>query len=387
MRRLGTTLCGLAILSTAGIASAQGGGIRVTLLLVSPALPDSAAVFVAGGLPQLGEWDPGKVRLSARGNHAWSATIALDGPTSFEYKFTRGSWDREAADSAGAPLHNSVARVARDTTITTTVSAWTNGPRPRVLHGQITGTVRYHRAMHGAGLADRDVIVWLPPGYESNQRTRYPVLYMLDGQNVFDPATSSYGVDWAADETADSLIRRKAIAPLIIVGVYSTADRMKEYMPGRLGTAYLNFMVHTLKPFIDSTYRTRPDARHTMVGGSSAGGTSAFMLVWEHPEVFSRALCMSPAFVAPAGMFTRFDYVATVRATARPPKNVYFYTDIGGVGLEEQLRPGVEAMLEALEAKGYRAGRDFAFVRDSTAEHNEAAWAKRFARALQLVLR
>jgi enterochelin esterase-like enzyme len=144
-------------------------------------------------------------------------------------------------------------------------------------------------------------------------------------------------------------------------------------------------MVHRLKPFINANYPTRTDARYTMVGGSSAGGISAFMLVWEHPDAFSRAICMSPAFMAPAGSGMTFDYVATVRATVQPPKSVYFYTDIGGVGLEEQLRPGVEAMLGALKDKGFQEGRDFAFVRDPAAEHNEAAWGKRLARALMLV--
>lgn len=361
---------------------AQGAPVHVTLALVAPTLPDTVAVYVAGGIPQLGNWNPGKVRLSPRGSHTWSVDITIDGPQSIEYKFTLGSWEREAADSTGAPLRNLVALVRGDTTIATTVRAWTSGTRARVLNGQVTGTLKYHRGIKGVGLADRDIVVWLPPGYEAGRGTRYPVLYMLDGQNVFDPATSSFGTDWAVDEAADSLIRARAIRPLIVVGVFNTPNRSAEYLPGATGTAYMEFMVHTVKPLIDATYRTRRDAKSTLVGGSSAGGIAAFMLVWEHPDVFSRALALSPAFQAPAGSRMTLDYVANVRATSRPPKGVRFYIDIGGVGLEEQLRPGVDAMLAALKAKGYRTGRDYLVVYDPGAEHFELAWRKRFPAAL-----
>lgn len=363
-------------------ARAQGVPVRVTLEVVAPSLPDTTVVYVAGGIPQLGNWNPGKVRLSPRGNHTWRIDISLDGPQSIEYKFTLGSWEREAADSTGAALRNLVARVRGDTTIRTSVRAWTSGTRARVLNGQVTGTLKYHRGIKGVGLADRDIVVWLPPGYEASRGTRYPVLYMLDGQNVFDPATSSFGSDWAVDEAADSLIRAGAVAPLIVVGVYNTSNRSAEYLPGATGTAYMEFMIHTVKPLIDGAYRTRREAKSTLVGGSSAGGIAAFMLVWEHPDVFSRALALSPAFQAPAGSLMRLDYVADVRATARPPKGVRFYIDIGGVGLEEQLRPGVDAMVAALKAKGYRAGRDYAVVLDTDAEHFELAWRKRFPAAL-----
>lgn len=124
-----------------------------------------------------------------------------------------------------------------------------------------------------------------------------------------------------------------------------------------------------------------------MVGGSSAGGIAAFMMAWEHPEAFSKALAFSPAFQAPAGSDLHFDYVQEVRLTARFPKPVRFYIDIGGVGLEARLRPGVDAMVQALERRGYRAGSDFLFVADSAAEHNEAAWRRRLPAALVWVMR
>src|SRR5690606_28646700 len=149
-----------------------------------------------------------------------------------------------------------------------------------------TGTVVYHRNLTADSLKPRDLIVWLPPGYEKTSK-RYPVLYMHDGQNVFDPATSSCGGDWRIDEIADSLIRSKQMDPAIIVGIYNCSDRMEEYVPGAKGRAYMDFVANTVKPLIDQYYRTRPGAKHTLTGGSSAGGILAFMLAWEYPHVFS----------------------------------------------------------------------------------------------------
>jgi predicted alpha/beta superfamily hydrolase len=360
--------------------------VRATIELIAPSLPDSATVYVTGSLPALGSWNPAAIRLPSVGGHTWRLTITLDRPTSIEYKFTRGSWASEAADSSGTPLTNFAARISSDTVLTNTVQRWTSGPRSRVLNGTVTGTLRYHRAVQGAGLAARDLAVWLPPGYDAASRKRYAVLYMLDGQNVFDPATSAFGTDWAVDEAVDSLIRDRKIAPMIVVAINNTASRSAEYMPGATAAKHAEFMIRTVKPLIDRTYRTRPGAQTTFVGGSSAGGIAAFMMVWEHPEIFSRALAFSPAFQAPAGSPMRFDYVPHVRDAARLPKGVRFYIDIGGGGLEDQLRPGVDAMVRALRA-GYREGSDIRFVADSLAEHSEIAWRRRFPAALVWMLR
>jgi len=159
---------------------------------------------------------------------------------------------------------------------------------------------------------------------------------------------------------------------------------MKEYTPGDKGTAYMNFVVNVVKPLIDSTYRTKPDRMHTLVGGSSAGGIISFMLAWEHPEVFSKAICMSPAFksLSPGG----WDYTHTVRES-KGKKPIFLYLDNGAIGLDSQLQPGIDAMLTALKSKGYTEGKDFVFLRDPNAKHSEADWAKRFPNALMTVLR
>ena len=358
--------------------------LHVTFILTSPDLPSATAVYITGSAEQLGAWNPDKVKMEPRGDHTWSKEISISRPVSIEYKYTLGTWEREAADANGSPLANFVVDVSRDKTVKDTVLFWTKGGRQRVNHGQITGTVRYHRGLRGAGIQDRELIVWLPPDYEADKTRRYPVVYMQDGQNIFDPVTSAFGVDWSIDETADDLIRKKLIEPLIIVGIYNTGDRMKEYTPGAKGTAYMNFVVKTVKPFIDATYRTKTDRKNTIVGGSSAGGIISFMLVWEHPDVFSKAICMSPAFqsLSPGG----WDYARVIQKSNDRKKDVFFYIDNGGIGLDSQLQPGIDALLTALKSKGYKEGKDFVFVRDPNAKHSEADWAKRFPRALVTVL-
>ncbi|HXQ37182.1 MAG TPA: alpha/beta hydrolase-fold protein, partial [Anaerolineales bacterium] len=178
---------------------------------------------------------------------------------------------------------------------------------------------------------------------------------------------------------------KKSIEPIIVVGIYNTSDRMKEYTPGDKGTAYMDFVVKVVKPLIDSTYRTKPDRKHTIVGGSSAGGIISFMLVWEHPNVFSKAICMSPAFksLSPGG----WHYTRVVRESTGKKKDIFLYLDNGGIGLDSQLQPGTDDMLTALKSKGYEEGKDFVFIRDPTAKHSEADWAKRFPNALKLILR
>ncbi len=357
--------------------ASQGHQLHVTFILSSPDLPGDSTVFITGGIAQLAEWNPGVVKMEYQGSHSWKTEITLDTAASIEYKYTLGSWEHEGAGADGQPLHNFIAAVTHDTTIHDAIYFWTKGGREKVVHGQITGTVRYHRSLKYPGINDRDLIVWLPPGYDTDTSAHYPVLYMHDGQNIVDPVTSSFGTDWSVDETCDSLITIHAIPPMIVVGIYNTPDRMVEYVPGVKGTAYMNFVVEVVKPFIDSVYRTKPGRESTTIGGSSAGGVISFMLAWEHPDVFSKAICMSPAF-----KIKKIDYVQTVMASAESKKNVFFYIDNGGVGLEIQLQPGVDAMIAALKEKGYQEGKDYVYVSDPTAQHFEAAWAKRFPDAI-----
>ena len=352
-------------------------GLHVKFIVSLPDLANDSSVYIAGNIEQLGFWNAGKEKMNSSGNNSWTKEITVDSPLTIEYKYTLGSWDREGATANGSPLPNFSVKISHDTTISNYISYWKNGSQAKIQSAKITGTVRYYRAMSGSGIMDRDVVVWLPPGYDENKNQRYPVLYMQDGENIFDPSTSSFGTEWRIDESCDSLIKIHAIRPLIVVGIYNTLDRSKEYEPGEKGEAYMNFVVKKLKPFIDSSYRTLADAGHTITGGSSAGANISFMLAWEYNNVFSRTICMSPAF-----KIEDIDLVKMVNDYKGPKKKIFIYAYIGGKGLDSQLRPGLDSMIATLKAKGYRQGKNFVLVYNPDAKHFEADWGKQFPQAI-----
>ena len=176
------------------------------------------------------------------------------------------------------------------------VSAESASELPAAIVSNVVGSLDVYRGVQGKGLLPRDVIVWTPPGYETDAARRYPVLYMHDGQNVFDAGTSYIGVEWAVDESVARLAREGATEPMIVVALGNTPLRNDDYSPGERGEAYMDFLVHTVKPMIDVAYRTKPGRQHTLTGGSSMGGLISCMLGWAHPDVFGAVMCFSPAF-------------------------------------------------------------------------------------------
>jgi predicted alpha/beta superfamily hydrolase len=151
---------------------------------------------------------------------------------------------------------------------------------------QITGTVVYFRRFRSRySLAERDIIVWLPPSYKKHTGKYYPVLYMHDGQNLMDPYTSFAGQDWRVDETVTRLIKAGLIDEIIVVGIYNTHDRLEEYSNGERGNNYRRYITEELKHFIDSNFRTMQEREHTAIMGSSMGGLCSFYTAWDYPGV------------------------------------------------------------------------------------------------------
>jgi len=360
-------------------ADSTGIEYRVTLRVTARTLPEGSQLFITGDQEQLGDWDAGAVRLDRQADGSWMKTFVFAAGSRLEYKITRGTWETEAVDADGTVPANAVMTVHSNETVNIVVANWKDimhKETVRKIEGQIAGTVKYHRRMAGDGIKPRDVIVWLPPSYERSRRKRYPVLYVQDGQNAFDPATSFTGVTWQLDQNADRLIRQGRMQEILIVAIYNTADRRREYSDSPTGQAYMRFVVEKLKPFIDKQYRTLPGREHTAVMGSSLGGLISFLLVWNYPQVFSQAACLSPVFV-----HGDIDVVPLVEKYTGTSKNIRIYMDNGG-GFDEQLQPGCEAMMSALQAHGFRMGDNLEWYRDPEAEHNERAWSKRVWRPL-----
>ena len=349
---------------------------RVCFIVNAPNLPKDKNVYIAGNHEKLGSWAADGVKLKRRNPSKFDKKINFSKGEELEYKFTLGSWNEEALGEKNEVLENSFVSIQKDTTIEITIKSWKSNSIDFV-KGKITGNVKYHEGFKISDIPDRNVIVWLPPGYNDNRNRKYPVLYMHDGQNCFDPATSSFGVDWQIDETCTTLIENKSIQEIIVVGIYNTENRSKEYIPGNDGKVYMELITNKIKPFIDANYRTMKERENTAVGGSSAGGIISFMLAWEYPEIFSKVICMSPAF-----KIENIDYVKEVVADTCKKRELKIYIDNGGIGLEKKLQPGIDEMLLALKEKGYKIDDDMYWYLDTSAQHNENAWAKRMPQAL-----
>lgn len=269
------------------------------------------------------------------------------------------------------------------------LNIWIAGNRPA--HAQernhtLTGTFRTHVNFHSKYLAkERNILVYLPPGYESNTQERYPVLYMHDGQNLFDGATSFIpGKEWRMDETANRLILSGDIRPLIIVGIYNAgAERLNEYTPTATtrfqqagkADAYGKMLVEELKPLIDGTYRTMKGAMDTAIGGSSLGGLVSLYLAMKHPHVFGKALVVSPSI----WWDDRFLIKHVQALKARPRLQVWL--DMGTQEGDPKSAPrnvtDARLLRDALIGKGWRENLDLKYLEAEGALHDEAAWGAR----------
>lgn len=350
--------------------------VEITFKIEANNIPDTAKVYISGNKPELGNWYPGKISLINTSGNIWERKFSFPAGESIEFKVTLGSWDNEAANADGSIPKNNRFKAYSDTVIGLTINNWKEGST-NTFKGQVTGHLDYIRNLKGEGLPPRDLVIWLPPDYSKDTTERYPVLYVQDGQNLFDPSTSAFGVDWQMDETADSLIRQGKMKPIIIVGITNTPWRKSEYGDNDTGSAYMKFVVEKVKPLIDSSYRTLTGPANTAVGGSSLGGLISFMLAWNYPEVFSMAMCVSPALKV-----YNYNYVDNVEGYNGPRKNLRFYFDNGVHSIDSLVVPGVKAMIQVLEEKGYEINKDIMWYQDVNGEHNESSWAARVWRPL-----
>jgi predicted alpha/beta superfamily hydrolase len=268
---------------------------------------------------------------------------------------------------------------------------------------QVTGTGEGWQDVPSRHVAARNVDVWLPPSYGRDPQRRYPVLYMHDGQNLFDPALSYTGTDWDIDGALTRLIKRGEAREAIVVGVWNTPLRFAEYMPrapvrtetvgsgidgrpiGRSedirSDAYLRFLVEELKPFIDARYRTLPGRDDTFVMGSSMGGLISLYAVARYPGVFGGVGAVSTHWPACDGC--TIDWFA---AHLPRPRTHRLYFDYGTAALDALYPPHQARMDAALRRAGWREGRDWVTRRFEGAEHNEAAWKARVEIPLRFLL-
>ena len=251
-------------------------------------------------------------------------------------------------------------------------------PAPTSPEHTLTGDFRLHHNFKSEFLKERrSFIVYLPPGYDPKAARRYPTLYLHDGQNVFDKATS-VGEEWRVDETAQELIAAGEIDPPIMVGIYNTGvHRISEYTPttlpgkgGGLADRYGRMLVEELKPLIDRKYKTFPGAGCTGMAGSSLGGLLTIHLGLKYPTVFSRLAVLSPSVWWDQRMILgQLDSLP-----ARLPIRIWL--DAGSAEGAEVVRDS-RALRDALKAKGWVDGQHLRYHEAEGGQHNEASWATR----------
>jgi predicted alpha/beta superfamily hydrolase len=340
-------------------------------------------VFLAGDGPALGDWSADAVRLDRHddGTHR----TRLDLPHGFRGRFlvTPGRWRGAESDGRGRELPPREIYITDSRPIEAAVAGWGRG------------SVFYHRDFASRFLPHaRTLAVWLPTGHDLDPHRRFPVLYLQDGQNLFDPETAFGGNPWWADEVAEREIRRGRVQPLILVGVANTPDRLREYGPRAphsehaaedLSRDYGRFLVEEVKPFIDANYRTLPDAPNTGAGGSSMGGLLALHLCKWHPDVFGLCAAMSPSL-----WWDREFFLRSLPDSPRWVASCRVWLDMGT--REGESEPAMAAMVRRarrlarlLARHGMRKGDQLHFEKVEGGLHNEAAWGGRLDRVLRFL--
>ena len=260
----------------------------------------------------------------------------------------------------------------------------------------VLGTLVYWQDVESKFLAaKRNVEVWLPPGYDDDPERRYRVIYMSDGENLFDPRIANTGVDWGIDEAMMRGVEAGRFEPAIVVAAWSTELRSEEYSPWQGAPQYAHFLIEELMPRINARFRALAGAENTFVMGSSMGGLLSYYLVKNHPDAFSACGCVSSHFALSDASFTS---IANVDADQTPyivrdiadgasvPAGTRFYFDYGTETMDATYEEDHKPVREWLLGQGLTEGQDFKMREYEGAAHTEAAWRARVGDQLDWLL-
>jgi len=233
-----------------------------------------------------------------------------------------------------------------------------------------------------------ELMVCVPPGYETDTDRHYPVVYLHDGQNVFDEyPMAPFGVQWGVDTTARALIHAGALEPMILVAIGNAGrDRIDEYTPtrdaghdaGGLADRYGQMLAYEIKPFIDRHYRTKRDATNTGLIGSSLGGLLTLHLGLTHPAIFGKLALLSPS----VWWDDRWIVRQLVTAVGGRP-DLTIWLDVGT--LEKRMLRGARLLCRVLQRRGWRLGENLEYVEFEGALHDERSWGLRIGRVLRFL--
>ena len=354
--------------------------IRIEINSLPSNNPDNSSIFVAGNF---NGWNPQHKNYQFQKNEkGYFLELSLT-TGSYEYKITRGGWDKVECTKEGKDVGNRTLKVDADESIDLSVEGWkdlfasSSQPKKSTANKnvQIIDTAFFIPQLNRT----RRVWVYVPPGYNTSTK-KYPVLYMHDGQNVFDDATSFAG-EWGVDEAIDTLGLKTN--ECIVVGIDNGGDkRLNEYCPYDFnlsgiaannktnvgeGGKYVDFLVKTLKPFMDKKYRTLKDPKNTFTAGSSMGGLISMYAVLKYPKVFGGAGVFSPAFWVGPKIFD------DIKAKGKKVKaKIYFYAG------DEEGETMVPMTIRAFNEMHRVSKSKMATVIRSGGKHNESRWRVEF---------
>ena len=361
---------------------------RIRFRIVPPVDRSPEGVFISGSSEVLGAWDPAKaLRLT------WQPPFhigEIESPTGshFEYKITRGSWEREAVDAHGNVPGNLSHEVWLDATLQHIVADWKDR-----FSGRLTRDVMGSRLL----AQDRELLIWLPSGYSRESEHRFPLIILHDGDAIFDPALSQpSGIDLAADEWASMLARRGMMPESIVVGVrhpegFSPDDitlRDYELSPEHGGEGYSRFVAQELVSHMDQHYRTIATPASRILGGVGLGALNAFHTALRHPGVFGGIACLSTSFEDVSQSLPAT--CAALRLLEETPtldKKLRMHFDYGDHEIDECYEGYHNLLASLLRAKGWIDGREFQIQRITGAGHTPISWRARLGNALSFAAR
>ena len=251
------------------------------------------------------------------------------------------------------------------------------------------------------GVGARPLSVWLPPGYESQPEKHWPVLYAQDGQNLFEADSSFIGVEWQLDECLTDLASEGFEVP-IVIGIWNTPQRLQELAPQQAleccvtseegkkdlqryqplqGDRYLGWMADELKPWVDEQWRTLPDQEHTWLLGSSMGGLISCYALWQRPEIYGAAACVSTHWPAGDGALVNF-----LEQHPQKPQGHRLYFDHGDQTLDARYMPYQMRANLVLKQMGWQLEEDFKSIYFPGHEHSERSWSERVAEPMRFLL-
>lgn len=350
--------------------------INVTFIItkIPESTPSDANIYVAG---DFNGWFPDieKYRLKQNKNGTYQITVEVEEPV-FEYKFTRGSWDTAECGKNGEPLPNRKFHYNSGTILKSEIQHWEDKRPTASENVQILDENFYMPQL------DRKRRIWLclPPDYNHSDK-RYPVIYMQDGQNLFDELTAFEG-EWAVDKTLNAIFQKTGFGA-IVVGIDNGGTyRNREYLPwryqrypGEEGDLFARFIAQTLKPYIDKQYRTKAGRENTVLFGSSFGALISFYTALKYQHLFGKVGAFSPSFWAAPDKLLDF-----VEKTGKKQTVKMCFL----VGLKEAklIMDSTQKILKHLRLLGFSDDELKLIVRYD-GEHKEWFWRREFSEAIK----